>query len=160
MKIAISILLIFLATSSPIFSFELTPEWSLLELTYGEETKIVPNDFEFETSERRYIVQTIPYSNKASAEKLKITVYPTYLLLEWKLIEGAHENFKTVKIYNEEHDEYTEIDVTNSGSVEILYHVGINDYDIYCYTGQTVGLIEFDLFDVLIVYVEEKIQNE
>ena len=164
MKQLLAGILVMMMASSPIFSFEVTEAWGLLNVNcsdqiLNEESDVdiqKPHDFQVETVDRIYNIQTIAYYTKSSLESGKITVYPTYLLFEWKLVDGAHENFKTATIYNETFDEYTDFDITNKGSVEIPYHVGTNDYDLYCYTGQTVGLIEFDILDALIVYVELK----
>jgi hypothetical protein len=138
------------AEEKPLFSFQLTEEWGILDVDGEEKT----NDFEIYAG-KTFTVQTTPYWTKSSIRICKVEVYEKYIKFTWKLADGAHEEFKTGEICNKNHSEFTPIEIENSGEVWIPYYEGLNDYDAYFYTGQTVGIIEFDLFDVLILYVEE-----
>jgi len=156
-RILITFLILFLciplvrAEEKPLFTFQLTEEWGILDVD-GEEK---PNDFEIYAGCKNFTIQTTPYWTKSSIRICLVEVYERYIKFIWKLAEGAHEEFKTGEIYNKNHAEFTPIEIENSGEAWIPYYDGLNDYDAYFYTGQTVGIIEFDLFDVLILYVEE-----
>lgn len=154
-RILIIVLILFLciplvrAEEKPLFTFQLTEEWGILDVD-GE---LMPNDFEIYAG-KNFTIQTTPYWTKSSIRICKVEVYDKYIKFVWKLAEGAHEEFKTGEFCNKENQEFTPIEIENSGEVWIPYYNGLNDYDAYFYTGQTVGIVEFDLFDVLILYVE------
>jgi hypothetical protein len=139
----------------PIFGFGLSDTWGLLNVYIGDQTYQEPHDFVIEISSRRYAIQTTSYYNKSSIEVCDIFVYEDQFKFLWKLVDGAHEEFVSATVCNKENDEATTFNIENSGIVFIPYYDGLNDYDLYCYTGKRVGIIEFDLFDVLILYVEE-----
>jgi len=138
-------------TTQPLLTFELSEDWGLL-LVNGIER--VPHDFEIVVDNYYFNVQTIPYDTNRSITKCCVDVYERYLVYSWELYPEAHKEFKTGEFYNKTHDEITEFEITPTGSVKIPYHEGVNDYDAYFYTGETVGLLEFDLFDPLVLYVE------
>jgi len=139
------------AEATPLFSFQLTDEWGILDVD-GE---LEPYDFEIYKGCKNFVIQTTPHWTQSSIRICKVEVYDKYFKFTWQLAGGAHEEFKTGEICNKENSEFTPIEIENSGEAWIPYYDGLNDYDAYFYTGQTVGLFEFDLFDVLILYVEE-----
>lgn len=139
----------------PIFGFGLSDTWGLLNVYIGDQLYQEPHDFVLEIGSHRYAVQTTPYSNMISIEVCDVFVYENRIKFVWKLVDGAYEEFVSATVCNKENDETTTFNIENSGIIFIPYHDGLNDYDLYCYTCQTVGIVEFDLFDVLILYVEE-----
>jgi hypothetical protein len=139
----------------PIFSFELSDTCGLLNVEINDQTYQEPHDFVLEIDSSRFVVQTMPYDNKHSIEIGRIDVYDNRIKFTWKLVDGAHEKFVSATACNKEHDEATTFNIENSDIVYIPYYKGLNNYDLYCYTGQTVGIIEFDLFDVISLYVED-----
>lgn len=139
----------------PIFSFGLSDTWGLLNVEINGQVYQEPHDFVIEVDSYRFVVQTMPYDNKHSIEICKIDVFENRIKFTWKLVDGAHEEFVSATACNKEHDEATIFNIENSGIVYIPYHKGLNDYDLYCYTGQSVGIVEFDLFDVVLLYVED-----
>ena len=149
-RLLLALFLFFNSLSSPLLTFELSPEWGIL-LVNGEPS---PHDFEIVVDNYYFNIQTMPYDTKHSITTCCVDIYEGYLVYSWELYPEAHKEFKTGEFYNKTHDEITEFEITPTGSVKIPYHEGVNDYDAYFYTGETVGLLEFDLFDPLILYVE------
>lgn len=137
------------AEEKPLFTIELTEEWGKIKVN----DEILDNDFEIEFEGVKYIVETMKYSTTHSIEICKVEVYEDEFIFIWELKPNAHEEFKTATIYNKTHNEKTHFDVTHKGSVKVPILDGKNDYDLYAYTGQTVGIVEFDLFDPIKIEV-------
>jgi hypothetical protein len=150
-RLLLALLLFVNSTTTPILTFELSEDWGIL-LINGIEQK--PHDFEIVVDNYYFNIQTMPYWTQSSITVAVVDVYEGYLVYSWELYPEAHKEFKYGKFVNKTHNEVTEFDITPSGSVIIPYYEGVNDYDAYFYTGETVGLLEFDLFDPLILYVE------
>ena len=149
-----------LATAILVFCISLTPTWGLLDFSNGTEEYQVANDFVYETKDYVYVVQTTPYWTQSSIKFCQICIMDNKTIkFTWDL-DGNHSEFKKAVILNTETDVKTEFDIQTQGSVSFPYQIGFNSYDLYCYTGNTVGFVEFDLFEVLLLDVSKNLTEE
>ena len=120
---------------------ELTEQWGQLKVN----DELMDHDFTY----GGYEVETMAYATTQSIAICRVIIFPEYFIFDWTLKPGVHEEFKTAIIFNKQHNEATEFDIQNSGVVKIPIHKGVNEYDLYTYTGETVGIVEFDIFNAL-----------
>lgn len=135
------------AVGAEIITINLTEEWGKIDVN-GE---IMDTDFTM----GNYRIETMAYSTTHSIEVCQVEIHEDYFVFTWDLVDGAHEEFIYGAIYNKQHEEKTWFVIANTGCVVVPIYAGQNDYDLYCYTGQTVGIIEFDLFDPIKIEVQE-----
>ena len=126
---------------------ELTDQWGQLKVN----DEIMDHNFTL----GGYEVETMAYATTQSIAICRVIIFPEYFIFDWTLKPGVHEEFKTAIIYNKRHNEATEFNIQNSGVVKIPIHDGVNEYDLYAYTGETVGIVEFDIFNALRIEATE-----